>query len=563
MPAIVPLTAVRDLAARLEAVQGRARAAIKRDFSSAYGCSSSTLSRLLNEVGCRSHERIDRGVRRKQVEDEVLNQVAAIQRASLSLRKGVVMPAEDAIMIAEDSERIERGLVTPNYYNAWLRERESSRSDQAKPQPHTELRSLGPNHVHQVDFSLAVNWKIFQGRPIYEHLIYKNKLPSAGTPRLFRLIVTDHTSGCIYPHYTQSTGETVQALWEGMFHAWTEKRIGTESLKDKYPFRGVPRILMADRGSANQAGITATLLERLDVRLIICEGARSKGSVETAHNWWEEHFESRLRLQQPECVEQINEWATDFAARLCATKTHSRMEATRSAIWAWHINRRTESQLRELKCDFETFKTIALSEPQKCRVSGARIIRFRSQKYRVPEQFLPGEYVAVQYSPFSFPQIQVRAADVSSAPAWLCEPVQLDEFGFQADSPVIGVDFRAQKKTDTARFVDAADAQAKEFVDAQQLRVFGHHRDALETIPVRHTGSDVLEPAAVQAQMTKIQAREATRDALGRPFVPAEVEYINSVFGDGVTEAEVAAAVEQILAGVHARLIEFRRVAAQ
>jgi hypothetical protein len=553
-PTKVPLEAVRDLAARVEPLRGRARAAVKRDFASAYGISASSLSRALTEVGVRCHERSDAGTRRNGIPDEILHQIAAIQRSSLSLRKGVVMPAEDAINIAEDSGLVAKGTVGTWYYNNWLREHEASRRDQLKPEPHTELRSLGPNHVHQVDFSLAVNWKMFQGKWQYEHLIYKNKLPTAGEPRLLRLILVDHATGCVSPHYTCSTGETVQALLEGLYYAWSEKRIGGESIKAQYPFRGVPQILMADRGSANQAGVTATILERLGVKLNICEGARSKGAVEQSHGWWETHFESRFRLEPPATVEQLNEWAVDFAARLCACATHSRHGAARSMMWAWHINRRPETQLREMKTDFETFKSIAISDPTRCLVNGNRIVRFRSKKYRLPQEFLPGEYVAVQYSPFQFPQILVRHEAPGSA-AWLCEPVELDEFGFAADAPIIGQQYKSQKKSNTARFVDQAEETAKELIAGQQLRVFGHHRHAVEPIAVKHTGSDVLAPATAPVFMSRVQARQAVLDSIVRPFTAAEAAYLNRTFGDQVTDEEVSAAVADIQQGIKAEVI--------
>jgi len=558
MSAKVSTEAVRELAARMDGTSGRTRAAIKRDFSSAYGCSASTLSRVLTDIGVRSHARADAGTRRKEVDEEVLRQIAAIQRSSLSLRKGVVMPAEDALNIAEDSGLVERGLVAPEYYNAWLRDHEASRREQMNPAPHTELRSLGPNHVHQVDFSVAVNWKVFQGRPEYEHLIYKNKLPTTGVPRLLRLILVDHATGCFAVHYTCSTGETVAALLEGLYFAWAEKSIGGESVKAAYPFRGVPQILMADRGSANQAGVTQAVVERLGVQLNICEGARSKGTVEVSHRWWEEHFESRLRLKRPENVEQLNEWATDFAVRLCALKVHSRHGAARSSMWAWHINRRPETQLRELRCSFEQFKAIALSEPAKALVHGNRVVKFRAQKYRVPEQFLPGEYVAVQYSPFAFPQILVRAADVPTAPAFLCEPVLLDEFGFATTAPIIGQQYRAQKKTGTARFVDEADRTAKEFVEAQELKVFGHHRHAIDPVDVPTAGTEVL-PATEAAETfrTKVQARQEVIERVGRQLSQAEKDFLNTTFGEQVSDAEIASAVSEILTGVTARVLSF------
>ncbi|MGE5488069.1 MAG: hypothetical protein ACM3ZB_09665, partial [bacterium] len=438
-----------------------------------------------------------------------------------------------------------------------LREQGGSRIDQQQAEPHIQLRSLGPNHVHQVDFSLAVNWKIFQGRLKYEHLVYKNKLPEAGVPRLWRLIVVDHATGCLFAFYAESTGETIQATLEGLYRAWTEKTLRGKSIKHLYPFRGVPRILMADRGSANRASITVSLLERLGVKLNICEGARSKGTVEVSHNFWEQHFESRMRLDPPESVEQLNEWAVDFAARYCAEATHSRYGSQRSLMWAWHINRRPETQLRELRCDFETFKAIAVSEPHKALVNGARIIRFKNNRYRVPEEFLPGEYVAVQYSPFEFPKVQIRAWDVPAAPVWVCEPVELDEFGFPADAALIGQEYKSQKKTRTARFTDEAAEAAHELVEQRAIRAFGYHAERVAPIELKPSGVEVpIEPAAAE-RFTRVQARAEVQQIIGRPFTPAEAEYLNEIFGGEVTEAEISAAVTAIQQGITPRVLEF------
>jgi hypothetical protein len=557
----VPSQSIREFAARLDAIDGaRARAAAKREFAATYGISAATLSRALLEIGVRCHERSDAGARRAPVDDDTLHRIAALQRASNSLRKGVVMPAERAIIIAEDSGWIARGVLKPNWYNRWLRDHEASRRDQQQPEPHVELRSLGPNHVHQVDFSLAVNWKMASnGRFQYEHLIYKNKLPSAGEPRLLRLLLVDHASSCFSVHYTASTGETVQALLAGLYTAWTEKRIAGRSIKQQYPFRGVPRILMADRGSANRAGVTTSLLDRLDVQLNICEGARSKGAVEQSHGWWESHFESCFRLQQPESVEQLNDWAMDFAARISAEKAHTRHGSPRSSMWLWHVNRRPETQLRELACDYATFCSIALSDPQRCVIGGARIVRFKGNKYRVPEDLVPGDHAIVQYSPFYFPQVLVRRADDPESPAWCCEPVELDEFGFAASAPIIGQEYRAQKQTETRRFVLAAEAAARELAQDHALRIYGHHADRVRPTAAREAAEEIAVEPEAPVYLTRIQARQQVLEARGgRPFSSAERDYLASVFGDQVTPAEVETAIAAIEAGVHAKVLAFR-----
>ncbi len=551
---------VQELAAKLDSVEkARDRAAIKREFMSAYGVSSSTISRILCEVGFRSHNRSDLGCRKKHVDDAALRAMAAMQRASLSLRKGVVMPAADAVEIAIDSGLVAAGEVSEAYLNRWLREQSASRLDQAEAEPHVTLRSLGPNHVHQADFSLAVNWKIFQGKPVYEHMIYKNKLPTAGTPRLWRLLIVDHSSGAVFPYYSQNTGETVQATLEGLYYAWAEKQLDGVSIRQKFPFRGVPRILMLDRGSANQAKITATVLERLNVRLIICEGARSKGTVETSHNWWESHFESRFRLQTANSVEQLNHWAMDFAAKLNATNEHSRHGMSRSALWSWHIGRREETLLRELRCDFQTFRAIAISDPQKCLVRGNYTVRFRSQTYRVPTS-INESHVYVQYSPFEFPNVLLKDS-LTSPTSWLAEPVVMDEFGFPADAPVIGEEFRAHKQTATAVFIKQADEQSKEFIASQKLAVFGHHLAKLEDIEVKPPSCDVLATnVPAEVQMSKVQARLLVAQAIGRDFTSPEVTYMNDVFCDAVTRTQVEAVIVEIVNGITARVLSFPKV---
>ncbi len=170
----IPASAIRELAITLATLAPRASAAAKKEFAALYAISMSTLSRKLHKVGCRSHERTDRGVRRSGPSEAQMAVIAALQASSLSLRKGIVMPAKHAIEIAVQNEISPD--VSTSTYNTWLRAQSGSRRDQTAATPHVELRSLGPNHVHQVDFSLAVNWKVENNKPIYEHLVYKNKL---------------------------------------------------------------------------------------------------------------------------------------------------------------------------------------------------------------------------------------------------------------------------------------------------------------------------------------------------------------------------------------------------
>ncbi len=552
----IPTAAIRELAISLANLNSKARAAAKKEFAALYGVSASTLSRALHSVGCRSHQRSDRGRRRLAIADEQLAAIAAVQASSLSLRKGIVMPAKDAIEIAERNGMAP--AISPSVYNEWLRSQSGTRRDQTAATPHIELRSLGPNHVHQADFSLAVNWKVENNRPIYEHLVYKNKLPLQGVPRIWRLIVVDHATGAFYVHYSVSAGETVQALLEGLYFAWSEKMLHGQSIKSQYPFRGVPKILMVDRGSAMQAGTTAALMNRLGVHLNICEGARSKGTVEVSHNWWEAHFETRLRLQPPQSIEQLNEWSIKFAALYCGKERHSRHGSFRSTMWAWYINRKPETQLRELRCSFDAFKAIALSDPARCRVGGSRLIRFKGNKYRVAECFLPNTWVEVQYSPFEFPKVQVRAENDPASVAYLCAPVQMDEFGFVAGAATIGEQYKSQKQTVANTFAKEAQRAAGEL--AGKVEAFGYHLDRTPEVGIPSQGTEVSIDTPAAAVMTRVAARALVMEMIGRAFTPAEAEYVNGAFGEQVSEAQAFAAVDEIQRGIRGRVVQFPAV---
>lgn len=531
----------------------------RREIAALFGVSLSTLSRWCRAAGLRVRERSDLGERRVQVKEETLQELFRLQQTGRTLKHGVQMPAKDVIDIAERNGLIPAGAVTPNYFNAWLRAQGFSRAEVDTPEPHVDLVSLGPQHVHQADFSLSINWKVEKHQIVYEHWVYKNKLPPAGVPRIWRFMLVDHATGYFFPHYAISPGESLKLFLEGIYRGWSVKELGGQPIQGQYPFRGVPRILMVDKGPGMKAGITGDLMERLGVTLNICKGSRSKGQVESLMWWWEQRFESRFRLQPLESIERLNEEAVEFAAWLCSKEVHSRTGATRRAKWEFHLNRSFETQLRMLNIDFETFTRIAMSEPQRCRVSGSGVVMFRSQKYRVPAQLIEARYVAVQYSPFEFPKVTVRAWEQADAPGFLCEPIELDEFGFPRDGVVIGQEYRSHEHTERRRMVAGAETWLKDYQrgTGERLQTRGYHLERVEASGIKSAEQEIETAAPAAPGISKVRAREEVLAAIARPFTKAEAEYLNSVFGAVVTGAEIDAAIEQIEQGLAARVLSF------
>lgn len=428
-----------------------------------------------------------------------------------------------------------------------------------EPTRHVNLISLGPNHVHQVDFSLAINWKIKDGTAVYDELVYKNKLPAAGQPRLLRMIVTDHCSGMLFVWYTAAPGETTAALIEGLWHAWTEKRIGDRPITPIYPFRGVPRILMIDRGPGTRTQVFENFLAWLEVELNICEGSRSKGQVENAHWWWEQKFEGRFRLDPVVSVDRLNEDALQFAASLCKTKIHERTKATRTAHWEFYLNRNFESVLRVPNCSFEEAKRYAVSNDKSCRVYGDGTIQFKGNRYRLPESLLREKAVNVVYSPYDYPAVIVRALAPGSVPVAV-RPLARNEHGFFVDGAVIGKEFKSHKYDQRQRLQAEAQQRIEEWTASSERMVTrGYHLEGLETSGIQSAETPIeanVQPAAMPAH----QAREEVLFRVGRDLTAPERALLLG-FGETVTEAEIAAVVEQIVNGVLARVIPMRAAA--
>lgn len=542
-------------AAELLQLGGRARAARRRELEALFNVSSSTMSRWLNASGIVFKQRGDRG-RRRAVTEAQLGEVFAIQYSSYKQQQGPIMPAKVALEIAERNGRIPAGIVSESLYNAWLRGSGISRTAVDAPTRHVNLISLGPNHVHQVDFSLAINWKIKNNKAIYEHLVYKNKLPAEGEPRLLRLMVTDHTSGAFFAWYTAAPGESVSALIEGLWHAWTEKRVRGESVKHLLPFRGVPRRLMMDRGPGSKSQVLANFLSWLSVEPIICEGPRSKGQVEGAHWWWEQGFESRFRLDPPMSIEQLNDEAVGYAAHISKTAVHSRTRATRTAHWEFHIGRSIETQLRVPNCTFEEAKNHAVSNVREATVHGDGTIQFRGQRYRVPELLLQEKKLAVQFSPFDYPSVLVRAL-MPGAPAFPLQPLVRNEHGFFVDGAVIGQQFKSHKDAPATRLVkEAKQAVAGLVGESERLVTRGYHLDGLEASGIRSRETEISAEAP-EPVYARLQACIEVADRMGRALDPAEKKLFRS-FGETVTEAEIRAFVEALERGVQAEVIPMR-----
>lgn len=150
------------------------------------------------------------------------------------------------------------------------------------PEPVTRMKSEHPNQWWQIDPSLCVLYYLPRNgadtglRVAGYEEFYKNKpgnLKKIELDRVWRYTGTDHTSGTICVRYYFG-GETSANLCDFFIFMMQAKQ---DTGKD--PFRGVPKNVMLDPGSANTSASFKNLCKALDVHVQINKpgNPRAKG----------------------------------------------------------------------------------------------------------------------------------------------------------------------------------------------------------------------------------------------------------------------------------------------
>lgn len=364
---------IHDLVRRLQAAEtGAERSRLIGEHAALTGAPRGRVTAQLRAAGWRSRRaRSDAGATR--VPEEHLRLLAAALRTGVRKGGQRTLGVQVALQTLRQSGiRID---VTPAQAARLLRDRGLDVATQSAPTSHTALRSEHPNHVHQVDASVCTLYYL-RGRQhdaAAIHEPYKNKDFMRGKERLkvWRYVVVDHKSGCFVPRYYQQAAETAEATWDALLRAW--ERNPPER------WHGVPRIVMWDKGTEH-AAIRAALEQGFGITCLVHApgNARTKGAVEAAMWAIEQGFESRLRLQHPESLDELNEAALEWAVRCCAntiegldTRLDRRVrKICRQESWS----RITPEQLVELPPGARDF---AMHRAQTRKVRGDLTVSFR------------------------------------------------------------------------------------------------------------------------------------------------------------------------------------------
>ena len=485
-----------EMVERLERAKPSERKKIFEEYMDLTGYSQKQLYRIASLHGYSSGRkpRRDRGRLRSGLTDDQIDFIAGLIYTTGRELKGPIMPVEVALEIAQDNGIIEPGQISVGRLQQILRERQMNRKAFTRPEPYTPLRSLHPNHCHVFDVSVCIQYYLKGNKGLKimdERDFYKNKPQNFAKvkTRLLRYVIVDHFSGAFYFQYFNTTGETQKNLYEFLINAWSKKN------DEKYPFRGVPYVLLLDTGAANASRAIVEFLRRLEIE--IPEGMphnpRRQGAVEIVHNLIEMHFESKLRLQPAHTIEDLNRWAYDFCVSFNARKIHTRHGLTRTQCWLYI----KEDQLRELPA--KEILNDLFSEPEVTRVVGkGYTIRFRGEEYNLKhiEGIHPNAIVRVRLKPYVWPTVDVIFGDTVYEVAPI-ERLPRELGGFRRDSAVIGQEYRAQPETPTQKAKKRLDNLAygedrgKTTVPFAGLKVFDHQRQKIQHAYIERRGTPI------------------------------------------------------------------------
>lgn len=566
---------VRQTARRLAAAEHGGATAIAQDAAQFLGVSVQTLYRHLKTVaGWTSGRkaRCDKGS--TSVSAEALIAMGAAQREAVRENGKQTLFTTTARGMLEQNG-VAFG-VSNGHLNRLMRDRRLNVAAQRVADPVQALRAPYPNHTHQIDPSLCLVYYL-KGRQyiIRDDEFYKNKLDKIAQVKfkVYRYVAYDKASAAIVPWYTEAAGEDQHSLFKFLMFTWGQQT--------GRPLHGVPQYLLWDKGSANQATAIKSLLDALGVIHLTHEAgnARAKGGVENANNIVETQFESRLKFQPVDNVEQLNvasfAWANAYNANLIPGQdTRLRrlgLEAPLSRYDLWQ--RITVDQLRVLP-PVEVCQAFMRSKEEERQVKPDLSITFR---HPTAGRTLPyslrgfdgvnvGDKVLVRGLVYGDHAVQVQVERFDGEPLlYRCEPLaEFDSFGQRADAAEIGAEFKRTAKTNAEQAATDMDAAAYPGLSADevkaarskrvtpfegQLNAHGYLQDVQLPAYLPRKGSEIETPAhaapAGPEMLDSITAMLLIVKGIGRHLTAEENAFLTKRYESGVPEDQVATLIAQ------------------
>lgn len=475
-------THLREIACQLDHAGHGQRGPIVEAACNLYGWSRDKLYAQLRTVGWSSGKKARSDKGSTAMTDTSLLAVGAMTRESIRKNGKQTMFTAVATSIAKAPGNDIEVPVSNRQVTRLLKARRLDVGAAEAANPHTHLRALHPNHVHQVDPSLCLVYYL-KGR---QHIMrddefYKNKLENYAKVqfKVWRYTGYDRASGVVGVRYFQAAGENQQSLFEFLTWLWSKK--------PEISWWGVPRILLWDKGSANTSSAIVNFLEALEVTPIahMAGNARAKGGVENANNLVETQFECRLRFEPVADVEELNAaaiaWQEAYSANTIPGQDTriSRPGIARVARYALWQKIRAE-HLRELPDDIESLRSLLEGKAIERKVQRDLTITYkhpraaRTQIYDVRglDGVNANEFVIVRPLVFGNYAINITVPRFDGeALTYRLEPeCDFDEFGQPMSAAIIGEEYKALPGTDASRAARRLDETAYPDRSVEEIR---------------------------------------------------------------------------------------------
>lgn len=558
---------MRDLATRLVGAGHGRRGHIVQEAARYLGISIPTLYMRLRRVGWTSGRKLRRDKGDSRVTREEVMAVAGIMHSSQRANGKRLLPADDAIEIAVANGQLGT-RVSPATMLRLMRQHCVHPDQVGRPDPHTNLRSLHPNHCWQLDASICVLYYLRTGGlGVMDERKFNERKPSnlakIARQRVLRYAITDHYAGAGIARYYLTSGEDQPTLFDFLMHAFRQR--------EGHVMHGVPWQFVWDAGSANVSHGIQNLLTALGIRHWphVPGNPRAKGQVEGYHNIIERKFEGRLVMTQVDDIDGLNSQLDLWLQANNGTAVHRRHGHTRWAMWQ---TIRPE-QLRLCPPE-ELCRSLIHSRPVPRTVAGNLTVAYTAKGYEPAVyslQHLPhvrvGDKVMVAVNPYRAPSIYVVGQDEHGATRyWECDPIERDQAGFFADAAIIGEQYtrpvdtdidRARKELNAAAWgerdsTDAANARAKGRVAFNgEINPFADLAERAAAVPahIQRRGTEIDLPNRVYVDdrpLDHVEALFELRGRLGRALEPREAEAVRTWYPDGVPLDQFDALLDRV-----------------
>lgn len=542
------------------------RTAIYKAGAAELGISLQTLQRKLKEVSVTKprKRRSDAGCSALPLKEAqlisavLLESIRANSKQLSTIERAVERLRSNNMILAGRVDEV-TGVFQPLSHGAISR---ALRSYKLHPEqllhdaPAVSLASKHPNHVWQVDASISTQFYLADdgARVMNKAEFYDGKpanLKKIERQRLWRYVITDHTSGTVYLEYVLGA-ESAENLCTVLINAMQKRH-------ESDPFHGVPWMLMTDPGAAMTSGIFRNLCRAMSIDLIINKvgNARAKGQVEQAHNIVEREFESALKFQAAESLEQINAWAGQWMRYYNATSIHTRTRRTRFGVWQLI----TSEQLR-LAPAIEICRELAISTPEERKVNNLLQVSFRGAQFDVSSvpSVMVGEKLLITRNCWRDKDSAtvVLMGDDGREQYHVVERIEKGEFGFAGTSAIIGDEYKRhaetpaqvsrkvleQLATGTTNQADAEAARKAKTVPFGGL--IDPHKHVTDTLlpaylPRRGTSLNVNAPTVEHALLTHVEAAKLLRPRMPDIWSADTFSWLQQHYPDGIAQEQLDA----------------------